>query len=346
MPPGPAFPVTNPPRTAYRTQRSLWLVSRCILWLGASLLVAVLLCALGIAVLGWNWLRSPLEQFALQKTGRVLAIQGDLTVQLGWPITRLQAQTITFANPSWAQNKQMLTAQGVEVGLDVPQLLHRKLAFPEVRLAQAAVSLERSREGRKSWLLDLDQSDENARIHVGQLALERGTVNFEDPSQDTSLHATLTTVPASGLSAASVAKAPALGLQFNVQGKYKSLPVKAQGSGGPVLALRDTRLPYPISLRATAGQTSVELEGTVTDLQTLSAADLHMALRGDSLEHLYPLLGLAFPVTRAYATEGHLARSGSTWRFEKFTGRVGSSDIAGFAQVVTGGKRPQLSAEL
>ena len=317
-----------------------------MLWLGAMLLLVLMLCALTIAVFGWNWLRSPLEQFALQKSGRVLAIQGDLTVKFGWPVMRLQAQALTFANPTWAQNKQMLTAQGVEVDMDVPQLLRRKIVFPEVRLAYADISLERSREGRKSWLLDLGQTNEDARIHVGQLTLERGTVGFEEPSQDTSLHATLTTGPASTLSAASIAKAPTLGLQFTMQGKYKGLPVKAQGSGGPVLALRDTHLPYPINVRATAGRTSIVLEGTVTDLQVLSAADLHMTLRGDSLEHLYPLLGIAFPATRPYSTEGRLVHSGSTWRFEKFTGRVGGSDIAGFAQVVTGGKRPLLTAEL
>ena len=141
-------------------------------------------------------------------------------------------------------------------------------------------------------------------------------------------------------------KIPALGLQFTVEGKYNGLAVKGQGSGGPALALRDTQIPYPLSLRATAGRTQVTLNGTVTDLVTLSAADLQMALRGESLEQLYPILGIAFPTTRPYTTEGHLLHSGSTWRYEKFTGRVGGSDIAGFAQVVTGGKRPQLTAEL
>ncbi|MBK9197896.1 AsmA family protein [Candidatus Skiveiella danica] len=69
-------------------------------------------------------------------------------------------------------------------------------------------------------------------------------------------------------------------------------------------------------------------------------------MRGDNLEQLYPLLGIAFPATRPYLTEGHLLHAGSTWRYEQFTGRVGASDIAGFVQVVTGGKRPALTAGL
>ena len=321
--------------------RRLQLVARTTVWVGAIVVMIVMVCALAIAMLGWNWLRSPLEQFALQKTGRVLAIQGDLTLKFGWPVTRMQVQALSFANPSWAQKKQMLMAQGIEVGIDVPQLLRRQAVFPEVRFEQADISLERSREGRKSWLLDLGQTDENARIDLGQVSLGRGTVGFEDPSQETSLLAMLTTAVASAATAPTTT-----GLQFTLRGKYKGLPVQGQGSGGPVLALRDTRLPYPLRLSATLGRSSVALNGTVTDLQTFSAADLHMALRGESLEQLYPIVGIALPATRPYATEGHLVHSGHTWRYEAFTGRVGGSDIAGFAQVVTGGKRPQLTAEL
>ena len=313
---------------------------RTLARIGAVVLALMLFGTLAIAALGWNWLRGPLERFALEKTGRSLVIQGDLTVKFGWPVTHIQAQTLTFANPSWAQKKQMLTAQGVDVGIYLPQLFMRKLVFPEVRLAQADVSLERSREGRKSWLLDLGQTDEEARIDLGQVSLGRGTVGFEDPSQETSLQATLASNTASPATPATT------GLQFTVQGQYKGLVVKGHGSGGPVLALRDTHLPYPLQLQGSVGRTHLALDGTVTDLQTLSAADLQMALRGESLDQLYPVLGIALPATRPYSTEGRLLHSGRTWRFEKFSGRVGGSDIAGFAQVVTGGKRPLLTAEL
>lgn len=94
------------------------------------------------------------------------------------------------------------------------------------------------------------------------------------------------------------------------------------------------------------GGTHVQLKGTVTGLLALAAVDMHMALKGDSLEQLYPVLGIAFPATRAYHTEGQLLHTHNTWRFEKFTGRMGSSDIAGFVQVVTGGVRPMLTGDL
>ena len=67
---------------------------------------------------------------------------------------------------------------------------------------------------------------------------------------------------------------------------------------------------------------------------------------GESLDQLYPLLGIVFPATRAYATKGRLLRSGDTWRYEKFSGRIGGSDIAGTFAVDTAGKRPAMKADL
>lgn len=301
----------------------------------AILVAAVLLGVLTIALLGWNWLRPPLERLVLQKTGRELTIQGDLTVRWDWPAAHLHAAGVTFANPAWAREPQMLATEGVGVSVDLLQLLQGHVVFPEVALEQATVFLEQAGDGRKSWLLDLDQRDESAHLVVGRVVVDQGTLGYDDSAQKTHLRA--------GLSTSENSATP---LGFTVQGRYKDLAVKARGSAGPVLALRDTGRPYPLVLDATAGRTRVRLDGTVTGLLALSAVDMHMKLQGDSLEQLYPLLGIAFPTTRAYATEGHLLHSGTTWRYEQFSGRVGTSDIAGFAQVVTGGRRPVLTAEL
>ncbi|MBV5298346.1 MAG: AsmA family protein [Rhodoferax sp.] len=313
---------------------------RVLLWAGVVLLTPILLATLYIAVFGWNWLRSPLERLAIDKTGRVLALQGDLTVNIAWPTVRLHAAQVTFANPAWAREKNMLTAAGVAVSVDLPALLQRELVFPEVTLEKASVFLEQSADSRKSWLLDLHQQDEEARIPIGRMALAQGTLGYDDARQKTSIRAELSTPPqvATGSSAKD--------LRFSVVGHYKGLAIKAQGSGGPVLALRDTTQPYPVTLDASVGNTGVHLTGSITGLLTFTAVDMRMTLRGDSLEQLYPLLGIAFPATHSYVTQGHLLHAGNTWRYEQFTGRVGTSDIAGFVQVATGGKRPALSADL
>lgn len=315
-------------------------LQRFALWTGVTLLTGVLLLVLAIALLGWNWLRAPLERMALQKTGRELVVSGDLTVNFDWPVARLHAAGVSFANPAWAKEKQMVRAEGVEVSLDLSALLRRNIAFTEVRLDHAAIFLEQSPDKRKSWLLDTNQQDESARIHIGRVALDHGTLGYDDVSQKTSIRAELST-------AAGVSSRPAaLDLSFSATGQFKGQALKVQGSGGPVLALRDTSQPYPLKLSASVGPTHVQVDGTLTGLLAFSGVDMQMALRGGSLEQLYPLLGITFPVTRAYAVAGHLLHVDQRWRFEKFTGHFGASDIAGFVEVNTGGKRPALSAVL
>ncbi len=312
---------------------------RVLGWVISAALMTLFLAVSFIVLFGWNWMRAPLERYTLEKTGRALQIEGNLTVKLGWPVARLRADGVEYANPAWAQEKKMLAAQGVEVSVDLPQVLLRKLAFPEVLLDHATVFLEQAPDGRRSWLLDLQQQDEDARIGLGRILLNHATLGYDDTAQKTRLRGELSTNNPKTIGGATE-------LAFTAQGHLKGVSVKAQGNGGPVLALRDTTRPYPLKVDATLGRTQVKVNGSVTGLLALTAVDMHMVLKGENLEHLYPLLGIAFPATRAYSTEGHLLHSGNTWRYEQFSGRVGASDIAGFAQIVSGGKRPLLTADL
>jgi AsmA protein len=310
---------------------------RSLKWIAAALLAPVVLAALLIAIFGWNWLRGPIERMTTEQTGRVLAINGDLTVKFGWPLPSIRAEAVSFANPVWTKERQMVVADAVEVSIHLPQLLLRNIVLPEVRLDHPMVFLEQASDGRRNWLLDINQQDEGARIRIDRLTLDHGRLGYDDAGQKTSIRAELST--SDGPSAAA-------GLSFTAQGQYKGMPLKAQGSGGPVLGLRDESTPYALQTAFTVGRTAVKADGTITSLLNFSAVDMRVALRGESLAQLFPLLGIAFPETRAYATEGHLLHQANTWRYEEFSGRIGGSDIAGTLQVDTGGKRPAMKADL
>jgi AsmA protein len=323
----------------------------------ALILAPVLLAVVYIAIFGWNWLRGPIERMALAKTGRALVIGGDLEFKFGWPRPRVRAAAVSFANPAWAGEKQMVVADAVEVTVDLSQLLMRTIVLPEVRLVRPVVFLEQGSGGRKNWLLDLNQQDEAARIRIDRLTLDQGRVGYDDAGQKTHIRAELSTGPQTGAPtgpSTGPLTAPATagslpedaGLRFTAQGQFKGLPLKARGSGGPVLGLRDERTPYPLKTDLTVGRTGVKAEGTITSLLKFTAMDMRLALRGDSLAQLFPLLGIAFPETRAYVTEGHIVHSGETWRYEKFSGRIGDSDIAGMFEVDTGGARTAMKGDL
>nr|WP_295773310.1 AsmA family protein [Rhodoferax sp.] len=317
--------------------------TRFFLWLAAAAATPIVLAVLFIALFGWNWLRSPIEHIAEQKTGRVLRINGDLYLHLGWPWPRLIANGVTFANPAWAQETYMVSAEMVEVSVDLPQLLHGEVVLPLVHLVRPTVFLERGSQGKKNWLLDSKQQDENARIRIIQLTLDQGTLGYDDRAMKTHIRSEISSVdiPPSRLEASTVS-----GIAFKANGQYNGLALLAKGTGGAVLALRDETVPYPLQVDLTAGRTRVNANGTITGLILRSAVDMRLAVSGDSLEQLYPLLGIPAPVTHAYAAQGRLIHSGNSWRYQGLNGHIGASDIAGTVQVTTGGKRPTLSADL
>ncbi|MBY0268655.1 MAG: AsmA family protein [Burkholderiales bacterium] len=313
--------------------------ARFFRWTAGLLLAPVLLIVLLIAIFGWNWLRGPIERMTLEKTGRELAINGDLRIKFGWPLPRIRAGMVTFANPAWAREKYMVTADMVEITVDFPQLIRQNFVLSEVWLQRPVVYLEQSSEGRKNWLLDLKQQDEGTRIRVDRLTLDQGMLGYDDAGAKTSIRSELSTSHQSGAMTDT-------GVVFSARGQYRGLPLKANGSGGGVLAMRDESMPYPLKIDVIVGRTGVRADGTITSLLKFSAIDMRMDLRGDSLDQLYPLLGIVFPATRAYATKGRLLRSGDTWRYERFSGRIGDSDIAGTLTVDAGGKRPAMKADL
>ncbi|MFN0315318.1 MAG: AsmA family protein [Burkholderiales bacterium] len=313
---------------------------RPLKWIAGALLAPVVLGVVFVAIFGWNWLRGPMERMVMEKTGRALVIGGDIEVIYGWPSPRIHTGVVTFANPPWAKEKHMVSAGAAQFSIDLPQLLRQNIVLTEVKLARPVVYLERGTGGRKNWLLDRQQEDEGARMRIERLTLDHGTLGYDDEEAKTSLRSDLSTTntQAGGTAGA--------GVVFSAQGKYKGLPFTARGSGGPVLALRDESSPYPLKVDATIGHTRARADGTITGLVKPTAMDLRLALSGDSLEQLVPLLGIAFPETRAYSAEGHLLHSANTWRYEKFSGVIGDSDIAGTLRIETGGKRPAMKADL
>ncbi len=330
------------------------MATRAHRWLkwGAALLVAIaLLPVLFVLVFGWNWARGPLERHVTQKSGRQLSIAGDLTVRLAWPSPRLHAHNVTFANPPWAREKQMFAIEDVEFTVNLSELLRGRLMFPDVRLTKPIVFLEQSADGRKSWLLDRDQADEDARIPIGRLTLDQGLLGYDDPKQKTSLRLQVSTQDAPAGAApepdpAAAGSKNAAGVVFAAKGTYKGLALNGKGSGGTVLKLHDQSEPYPLRIDGTVGATAIKADGTVTSLLRFVALDVQLALRGPSLAQLYPVFGIPFPETNAYRTAGHLVHSGKSWHYERFTGVVGKSDLAGDLQVDTGGARPFVRATM
>lgn len=346
-----AHPMATPPAPAPTTPpRPRWRRPVTWLWLALALppLALVLLLA-ALALFGANWARGPIEQLVLQRTGRVLKIDGDLRLQPGWPLLGVQVQRLRFANPAWARQPQMVAVDTAQAQLDLRALLRGRVLLPQVQVGQPVVMLERAADGRRSWLLDRDQRDAGSAVQIGRLTLHQGTLGFDDPAQQTSLRLALQTAgnradaPAPGPTSALGAPSDVL---FSATGTLRGEPLQARGRGASVLGLLDDGLAWPLQLEARIGTTTLRAHGRITGLARLSQVDVQLALQGASLARLNPLLGVGLPATGAYATSGRLRREGPRWHYQGFGGKVGRSDVAGSLALDTGAARPLLQGEV
>src|SRR5688572_18089774 len=308
---------------------------RALKWIGGAVLILFVLLALFLAF-GLNTLRGPISRAVSDATGRELRIEGDLKPVWTWVHPRVRAERVTFENADWGKADYLLNAEAVEASVSVLPLFTGRVVLPEVHLQGAELSLEQDAEGRKNWVMESkpERQKDESRVHIKLLTLDQGRLRWEDAARKHSLVADLST--------------DETGLNFSAEGKYSGMPLKAKGHSGHVLSIRDETTPFPIKGEIRIGATAAQLEGTLTGIIGFKGIDLQFQkLSGKSMDHLYDIIGLAFPATSPYSLSGRLYRTDGVWLFENFAGKVGESDLAGTIRVQTGkGKRPFMQGDV
>src|SRR2546422_8726612 len=299
---------------------------RALKWTGGILLTLLVALALFIAF-GLSTLKGPITRAVSEASGRELRIEGAFKPVWTWVHPRFRAEKVSYANPDWATEDYMFQADAVEVSIELLPLLVGRVIVPEVHLQRPIINLEIDEQERKNWLLKPDQQDEGkgSRISILALTFDEARLKFDDALRAISLESELATYPD--------------GVNFKAKGIYHGLPTSAEGRGGPVLALKDTDDPYPLEASGKVGGTAVKAKGTITNVAQLTALDLTIDIRGQTMSELYDVIGIALPETTPYVTRGRLVKGDHMLRYEKFSGTVGESDIAGTLQFDLGGKR-------
>ena len=305
---------------------------RAAKWTAGILLTIVVALALFITF-GLSTLKGPITRAVSDSSGRELRIDGKFKAVWSWLHPRFRAEKVSFANPGWATEDLMFQADAVELSVKILPLLIGRVVLPEVHLEQPVINLEMDEEGRKNWLLERDQQKEGgSRISILALTFDHARLKYDDAIREISLDSELAT--------------DADGMSFKTKGIYHGLPATAEGRGGPVLALKDADDPYPLDANAKVGGTALKAKGTITNVAQLSAIDLQINVSGKTMSELYDVIGIAFPETTPYKTHGRLVKGDHMMRYEKFSGTVGESDIAGTLQFDLGGKRAFMHGQL
>ncbi|MGQ0699308.1 MAG: AsmA family protein [Panacagrimonas sp.] len=305
-------------------------------------LAAVLVVLLIVLLLwDWNWFKGPVESRVEAQTGRSFSIGGDLDVALGWK-PRIRMERVRLGNPSWARTPEMFTTESAEFTLDLRELLAGRLLLPSVTLVAPKIDLEKAPGNENNWQLasqgpEQEESEPGKGLpRIGTLRVDRGELVFYDPVENTDIKVQIATK--------SVNKAEALVVEAS--GRFRTLDLDADATGGKLLSLTDLDSPYPIDGRFRIGKTRGTVNGTITGVQAFREARLQLAISGETLADLTRLTAVVLPDTPPYRIAGLLVHEGDRWVLDDFSGKVGDSDLAGDVTVSYVANRPNLVAKL
>ena len=312
-------------------------VGRYAAWTGLILVLAVVVFLL---VFDWNWLKHPIENAVARATGRTLVIEGNMSGQ--WRLTpRIRLEQVRLSNPSWARAPQLFQADAIELRIALLPLLAKRIHIRELFLQQPQVNLQRTQDGRATWLFDkaqnADDSADGTPPVIDTLSIDKGVLHYLDDTIPAALTATVTDRPN--------AQDPR-SLKFKVEGKIMGEPAKLDGETASLLSLRDTSRTLPLLVRGELANTKVAVEGELDGLATTGGGRIRYELSGPSLSLLEPVFRVPLPETPRYSISGLLVRKGNRWETSDLKGKVGQSDVAGTVAVETGGEIPRLEANL
>jgi hypothetical protein len=340
-----------------------------------------------LATLNWNHFKPFINQKASDAIGRPFAINGDLQVQWqrerdegGWrawvPWPHVTANDITIGNTDWGKSPTFASLKQVQFSVSPLPLVAKRLVIRRIQLTQPSADLERLADGRANWVFTQKETGEPSPwvLDINEIGFDKGRVGYHDEMLQADIEAVVDPLgkpipfgelagakmaggqtsggpAADGQAGQAAAAQPQFVFGWGVKGKYKGLAVDGKGKAGGMLALQDSKNPFPMQADVALGHTKIYVAGTLTNPMALGALDLRLKLSGDSMSDLHALTGVTLPDTPPYSTDGHLiARlqdsAGAKFEYKDFNGKVGNSDIHGDVTYAAIKPRPKLTGNL
>ncbi len=303
----------------------------------AAMFALFLVLVLVISFFPWDVLRGPINRYVSEKTGRKFEITRHLDIGFGLRAATVKFDGIEFSNPSWARDPYLVKADRAEFDIRLWPLLAKKVVIPRLSLTSPVFGLQMEQDGRRTWALGKDTSDTSTAPIIGLLQVDGGAGDFLAKHLGVDLHVDFNFDTSRGQ----------MPLDYKIKGTYQKQPLTAVGRTGNVLQLNATGAPpFPLVVKATAGHTTLGVNGTVAELSTLEGIDAKFDIKGQNLGDLFPLLGIALPQTSPYALKGELRKNGKVWSVTAMNGKLGLSDIGGDMKFDQGKQLPYLSGAL
>lgn len=334
-PPGEARRGAQRVRVRRPSRRMLTIAGTVMLLLASAI-------ALFLYLWDWNYLRGPLSRYASDKTGRQIAIAGDLDVDLFAWKPSATVGGLSVGEPAWRNGGRGKTAEveGVTLQVQLRPLLKGDVLIERLAIERPNVSLFRDGEGRATW--DFSKPGEPKRQDAFRLppirsfVINDGVLKLRDERRDFTFNGKVNAREDLG---------GERGFELTGTGTMNQAPFRAVITGGPLINIEPDET-YPFNADVRSGATHVIASGGIPRPFDLGQFHMNLTVNGPDMADIYDLTGLAFPNTPPYRMRGRLVRDEFIYRLTNLSGRVGDSDLSGRLSVDTEPDRPFLRGAL
>jgi uncharacterized protein involved in outer membrane biogenesis len=313
-------------------------------WFGSMLLILLLTAVVAVFIMPVDWLRNFINASGSAMLGREFAIEGDIDVDWDWTTPEVSIRKLRLANLPDSKNANMVAVDGIDFQIEIWKLLQAELSIPKLAFTKPNIVLEKFSANKKNWDFPLlsGQTKKSDRVDlpvIGSLTIDNGKLTFRDHPRKLDVKLDIST-------ARGGVEAQKNRYKLSGQGTLQNNPFSLQARGGSLSQLRNSTEPYPLAVSIKMGNTSMDIEGTLTDPAKMSGMNAQLHLQGDNLADLFHLTQIPLPPTPPYKLSGHLQNRDEIWTFQNFKGLVGDSDLSGNLTYETQSERGFLKADL
>ncbi len=312
-------------------------------------LLGVLTTLLGLIVLAWlilfvtkgRFLKPTFEKYSSRLAARPVAVAGDFQLYFDPFHLKFLAEGLSLANPAWAHDPQLFTAQRIESEISTIDLLFGKQHVLFLDLDGGSAGLEIDKAGRNTWTF---AGDKPFKVPPIDRANVTGTVaHYIDATHKADVRLAFGDLAGSvGTRGNQNVAGP---LTFKGGGTALAAPFTLRGSlTTPNSTMTGGKT--GLDLHATVAQTQIDVSGTLPGATRIDGADLRVTIAGRNLQNLFKLAGANAPATRPYELAANFTKVGGDYKFTRINGHFGDSDLAGRLSIATGGARSKLVGDL
>ncbi|TAK63380.1 AsmA family protein [Methylobacter sp.] len=314
-------------------------------WIGITLLFLFLAGFAVIFFMPSDWLRNMAGTTGSALLGRKFAIDGDIKIDWDWTTPEVSIRKLRIANIAKSKDPNMVAIDEIDFQIKIWKLLQAELNLPKLKFTKPKVILEKFSEAEKNWdfpALAGDETTSEDRKNlpvIGSVSIDDGKLAYRDLPKKLAVMLNLDT-------ARGGVEAQKGMYKLSGQGTLQDQPFSLQAKGGSLSMLQNSTAPYPLTLDIKMGSTRIDVEGTIANPAKLAGMNTQLNLQGNNLADLFHLTQIPLPPTPPYQLSGHLQQRNEVWKFNKFKGKVGDSDLSGDLVYQTKSERNFVNANL